>query len=64
MCTIKDYDGYLPMPKEGELVTIHRQGAGSAGVVQPCVPWRMSAVKAKDEAVQDLLRKANAYPIQ
>lgn len=64
MCTIKDYDGYLPMPKEGELVKTHRHGAGSANVVLPCVTWRMSAVKAKDEAVQDLLRKANAYPIQ
>ncbi|KZP07555.1 hypothetical protein FIBSPDRAFT_875388 [Athelia psychrophila] len=60
---VAGYDGYLAAPTEGELVQIHSQ-KGRAQIGRASKLWRLSAKLAKDEAIQDLIKRANVYPVQ
>ena len=54
------YDGFLPIPTEGELVHVRRNGNTLHGLQRALKPWTVPKRRViKDEAIQDLLRVAN-----
>lgn len=57
------YDGYLPIPTEGELAHIRLNGSKLGGLHRPLKPWTVTKTKlAKSEALLDLIRKSQSRP--
>ncbi|KAF7982213.1 hypothetical protein HWV62_29402 [Athelia sp. TMB] len=59
------YDGYLPIPTEGELVYVRQRGTGLRGVQRALKPWTISQKKlAKHEALLELMRRASSRRLE
>ena len=55
------YDGYLPIPAEGELVHIRQIGSTLDGLRRPLKPWTVTKAKlASNEAMLDLIHNSQS----